>query len=180
MRKVRKTLPIILPAFAILGILAVSGHARKPTPPPEPTVSVTGAITAYGDPKAIRVTFLDESLLTCKYEGDATQGPQFLSNPDNPPSLKIILSAPPGKHLRYYYCAHTHDTADFICNDASHSPYYYYCLTISGGITQKKNPSDTDHVVFPEGSPWSISWKNDNSTVAEGTLSMPVTYEVIK
>jgi hypothetical protein len=51
---------------------------------------------------------------------------------------------------------------------------------ISDGITQKKNPSNTDHVVFPVGRPWHISWKYTNSAVASGTLETEVTYDVIK
>jgi hypothetical protein len=181
MRKVRKTLPIFIPAFAILGILVVSVHAKKPSPPPEPTVTVTGVIEGTGDPKAIRVTF-DESL-AYEYPGeDATRGPVFISNPDYPPSLHIAFYVPRTKVLRYYYCAHKDHvhSPDLICKDASHSPYYYYCLEIIGGITQKKGLNDTDHVVFPVGSPWRISWKYDNSTIAEGTLSVETTYDVIE
>ena len=178
MRKVRKTLPIVIPAFAILVILAVSGHAKKPPTPPEPTVAVTGVITGEGDPKAIRVTF-DESLAYEYLGDDATQGPVFISNPDYPPSLHIAFYVPRTTALRYYYCAGKHDANESICSDPSHDPYYYYCLVISGGITQKKNPHDTDYVVFPEGSLWGISWKYDNSGVS-GRLTKETTYVVIK
>jgi len=180
MTKIRKTLTIVLSASAILGILVVSGHAKKPSPPPEPTVAVTGVITAENNPEAINVMFDDS--LSYDYPGDATDGLEFISNPDYPPSLKIINSAPPAKHLRYYYCVHKdHEgSGETLCNDTSHSPYYYYCLTIKDGITQKKSPRDINHVVFPEGYPWSISWKYDNSIVAEGILSTETTYDVIE
>jgi hypothetical protein len=175
MRKVRNTLSIVIPAFAILGILAVSGHAKKPSPPPEPTVTVTGAI---------RVTF-DKSL-AYDYPGEDATGDQvFISNPDYPPSLHIALNsyrdAPHiRKDLTYYYCAGQHDAGESICNNQSHDPYYYYCLVISGGITQNKNPNFTDHVVFPVDSPWCISWKYDNSTVVSGRLKKETTYDVIE
>jgi hypothetical protein len=58
--KIRKIPPVILPVSATLGMLAVSGHARKPTPLPEPTlVTVAGAIAGDGDPRAINVEFND-------------------------------------------------------------------------------------------------------------------------
>jgi hypothetical protein len=45
MKKLKRTLPLILPAFVILVELSFSGHAGKPTRPPVPTsVEVTGAI----------------------------------------------------------------------------------------------------------------------------------------
>ena len=182
MKKLRRILPIILPAFAILGTLAVSGHAGKPAPPPVPTwVKVTGAITGEGDPKAISVTF--DSSLAYAYPEGCTQGPVFISNPDRTRSLYVILVAGRmRKALRYYYCAHKdHEgSTDLICNDGEHNPDYYYCLTIGHGITQKKNPTaDFDHVTFPVSSPWEISWKVDDTVVKKGTLSVPVTYDVI-
>jgi hypothetical protein len=177
MRKVRKTLPIVIPAFAILGILAVSSHAKKPTPPPEPTVTVTGAIEGTGNPKAIRITFVDSELVAVYPDRSPCW---FISNPDYPPSLKIINSAPPCKHLRYYYCTGDHNENDLICTNPSHDPDDYYCLTISDGITQKKNPNDTDHVFFPAGRPWQISWKKDNSIVASGTIGIDTTYILSK
>lgn len=179
MKKLRRTLPTILPASAILVILAASGHAKKPAPPPEATVTVAGVITAEGDPRAIRVTF--DSSLDFDYPGDATDGLEFVSNPDYPPSLKIVFGVPRlKKFLRYYYCVHRdhEDSPDLTCTDASHSPDYYYCLTISDGITQTKNPRDTDHVTFPAGSPWNISSKQTMSVVKEGTLSIETTYDV--
>jgi len=41
MRKIKRTLPVVLPALAILGMLAVPGYAGKPTPSPQPHVVVT-------------------------------------------------------------------------------------------------------------------------------------------
>jgi hypothetical protein len=178
MKKLRVARPITLPAFAILAILAASGHAKKPSPPPEPTVTVAGVIAAEGDPKAIRVTF--DSSLDFDYPGDATDGLEFISNPDYPPSVKIVYSAPPRTHLRYYYCVHKdhEDSPDLICTDDSHSPDYYYCLTISDGIPNHKSSRHTDHVTFPAGSPWNISSKQTMSVVKEGTLSIETTYDV--
>jgi hypothetical protein len=86
--------------------------------------------------------------------------------------------------LKYYYCVHSsHATSgDSICNNTSlHSPDYYYCLTIGHGITQTKSPNaDFDHVTFPVGSPWEISWKVDNAVVKKGTLSIETTYDVVQ
>lgn len=177
MKKVRKTLPIVIPAFAILGILSVSGHAKKPSPPPEPTVTVSGGIEGEGDPAMIRITFTDSS-----FEGVYTQNSSFISNPDYPPSLKIFIGTPATtKELRYYYCTHNShaDSDDLICNDPTHSPDYYFCLLIGGGISQKKGRA-FDHVVFPVGSPWNISWKKDDSIVASGRLRIETKFDFIK
>ena len=178
MRKVRKTLPIVIPAFAILGILAVSGHAKKPSPSPsEPTVAVTGGIEGEGNPAMIRVTFADSS-----FEPFGLQNSSFISNPDYPPSLRTLLDTTgPTKILKYYYCTHeSHASSDFlICDEPSHDPYNYFCLLIGGGISQKKG-SPFDHVVFPKESPWYISCKKDNSIVASGILSTETRYDVIK
>jgi hypothetical protein len=177
MRKVRKTLPIVIPAFVILGILAVSGHAKKPSPPPEPTVTVMGGIEGEGDPAMIRITFADSSFGDV-YPSDSS----FISNPDSPPSLRIFLSTTgKTKVLRYYYCTHNSHVGpdDLICDDTLHNPDYYYCLRIGGGISQKKGRA-FDHIVFPVGSPWIISWKKDNSIVASGTLSTETKYDVTR
>jgi hypothetical protein len=177
MKKARKTLPIVIPAFAILGILAVSGHAKKPSPRPEPTVIVTGGIEGEGDPAMIRITFADSS-----FEDVYQQNSSFISNPDYTTSLKIFISPPAKtKELRYYYCTHNSHAGsdDLICDDPTHSPDYYFCLLIGGGISQKKG-RPFDHVVFPVGSPWNISWKKDNSIVASGTLVKETKYDVLK
>jgi len=82
MRKARNTLPIVLTALAILGLLAVAGHAGKPVPPPAPVptkVSVTGGIQGEGSPTAIRVKFADSS-----FADVYPAAPSFPSNPDAP------------------------------------------------------------------------------------------------
>ena len=183
MKKLRRTLPIILPAFAFLGTLAVSSHAKKPVRPPEPTwVKVTGAITGEGDPQAISVTFDDS--LAYAYPPGCMQGPVFISNPDRTRSLYVIrIAGPMRTALRYYYCAHEdHEgSADLVCNNEEHNPDYYYCLTIGHGITQKKKPSaNFDHVTFAVGSPWEISWKVGSTVVKKGKLRTAVTYDVVE
>jgi hypothetical protein len=182
-KRLRRNLPLILLAVAILGMITVSGHAKKPAPPPVPTsVEVTGPIQGTGDPNAIRVTFDDSLAYT--YPAGCTQGPVFISNPDRTRSLYVInIAGPMRKALRYYYCAHEdhENSIHLICNNDEHNPNYYHCLTIGHDITKNKNPNaDFDHVIFPTGSPWGISWKYDNSTVAEGTLSIETTYDVIE
>jgi hypothetical protein len=177
MRKVRKTLSIVILAFAILGILVVSVHAKKPSPRPEPTVTVSGGIEGEGDPAMIRITFADSS-----FEDVYPQNSSFISNPDYPPSLKIFIGTPATtKELRYYYCTHNShaDSDDLICDDPTHSPDYYYCLLIGGGISKKKG-RPFDHVVFPVDSPWNISWKKDNSIVASGTLNTETAYDLVQ
>ena len=193
MKKLRRTLPIILSAFAILGTLAVSGHAKKPAPPPVPTlVEVTGAIKVEpdgtGDPEGIQVTFVDSSLLSYVYpHDDATQGPVFISNPDRAshgqPSLYVVrIAGSMRTSLRFWYCAHKDHvgTEDLLCEDPVGHENYYYCLTIGHGITQTKRPGNFDHVTFPVGSPWSISSKETMSVVKEGTLSIKTTYDVVE
>jgi hypothetical protein len=190
MRKVRRTLRIVLPALVIVGILAVAGPAGKPTPRPAPTlVKVTGAIQiephGVGDPEGVQVRFFDSSLLTCEYPGDdATQGPVFISNPDKQPSLYVTnVAGSMQKSLRFRYCAHKSHigSADSICTDTSHDPAYYYCLTIGHGVTQAKNRNaEFDHVTFPIGSPWEISSKVDDTVVKRGTLAIATTYDVIE
>jgi hypothetical protein len=195
MKKLRRILTVSLSALVILVTLSVSGHAGKPTRPPVPTsVEVMGAIQiepdGIGNPAGVRVRFLDPSLLTYVYpQVEATQGPVFISNPDRQsqgqPSLYVVrIAGSMQTSLKYYYCVHSShvDSDDLICADTtSHSPDYYYCLTIGHGITQTKNPTtDFDHVVFPVGSPWEISWKVDNKVVKKGTLSIETTYDVIE
>jgi len=50
MRKLGRTVPIILTALAISGLLAVSGHAGKPSAPPEPPTDRAGADRIFGNP----------------------------------------------------------------------------------------------------------------------------------
>jgi len=176
--KVKVILPIILPVLFITGILAVSGHADKPDSPPglskpkpkqEPIlISVTGAIEGEGNPYEISVVLVDPS-----FDGEAGS---FIANPDYPPALKVTG---PGRHrrLRYYYCDNPdHEGSGGICENPSHSPDNYKCLTIYNGILEKK----TDKVIFPDGNRWAISWKKTMGVLIEGTLSMEVRYEVLK
>ena len=195
MKKLRRILPVILSALVILVAFSIPGHAGKPTRPPVPTlVEVMGAIQiepdGIGNPAGVQVRFLDPSLLTYVYpQIEATQGPDFISNPDRQsqgqPSLYVVrIAGSMQTSLKYYYCVHSShlDSDDLICEDTtSHSPNYYFCLTIGHGITQTKNPTTGfDHVVFPVGSPWEISWKVDNKVVKKGKLSIETTYDIIE
>jgi hypothetical protein len=173
MRKVRRTLPIVLTALAILGLLAVSSHASKPSPgKPVPIVTVAGGIVGTGDPAKIRVTFADTSFGLFHPES-----PSFISNPDG--SLRISFKPPDttAKILTYYYCIHpTHvDTEDLICQNPVEHNDYYYCLQIFGGIADKKG--DNDHVTFLHGSRWEITQKKaPRGWAADGTLINEVQY----
>ncbi len=180
MRKVRRTPPIVLSASVILAVLAVAGHAGKPTPPPQ-TVVVTGGITGTGSPNRISVRFVDPSLLVYQYpiEG-ANQGPVFISNPDSP-ALDIVFVVPgPDKVLRYRYCVHPSHigSGELVCNSPSHDPDYYFGIRISGGVTAKKGNSNPSQVTFPSGSPYLIAWKKTMGTVWEGKLSQAVRYDL--
>ena len=83
------------------------------------------------------------------------------------------------KTLGYFYCAHNvHEgTGESRCAFPADHADYYYCLVISGGKVQK-----TGAVLFPTGSSWMINKKTPEpgSTVAQGTLGAPVTYQVIR
>ncbi len=179
MREVRNTLPIVLSASVILAMLAIAGHAGKPTPPPQ-TVAVTGGITGIGSPNAIRVTFVDPLLRAYQYpvEG-ANQGPVFISNPDSP-ALDVVLVVPgPDRVLRYRYCVHpSHGSDESVCNSPSHDPEYYFGIRINGGVTAKKGNGSLSQVTFPSGSPYLITWKKTMGTVWEGILGQAVTYEL--
>ena len=179
MKKLRRTLPIILATSAILGILAVSGHAKKPSPPPEPTVTVAGVISGTGDPSAIQVTF--DGSLAYEYPDDSTKGLVFISSPDYPPSLQTVWNAPRQTNLRYFYCTHEDHEGmpDLLCTDASHDPDYYYGLEIRDGIPNHKSHHRADQVTFPVGSLWRI-WKKGWSVVAQGTLDIETTYHITK
>jgi|GEM_PF-2482380 len=198
MRKVRRTLPIVLPASMILGMLAVAGHAGKPLPPPLPTsVKLTGGIEIQatnntGDPTRVRVKFIDSSLRIPYPITDPetyTKGQEFISNPDysysppmppDTPSLSVTGTSA-NKTLAYFYCANIlHEgkgATDLRCGLSAEHADYYYCLVISGGKAQK-----TGVVVFPTGSNWMINKKTPSpgSTVAQGTLGAPVTYKVMQ
>ncbi len=164
-----------LSALAFLGILGVSSQAGKPSwppgPKPTPTVVLDGGIVGEGPAATIRVTFVDASF------GEPL-GP-FIPNPDYSPALMVSGTGQQPKSLRFYYCdspAHN-GTQDLVCNDPdTHSPYYYKCLRIQGGIPQPKS----NQIIFPEGSPWDISWKETMSDIAQGNLRTEVLYDVVK
>jgi hypothetical protein len=172
MKKPRRTLLIVLPALAILGTLAVAGHAGKPGKP-LPAVALTGGLVGTGDATAIRVTFADSSF-------DAVYGqgadPTFISNPDG--SLTISNAPRNNKTLTYYYCVHPDHARsdDSVCGDPAHARYYYYGLRLLGGIPARKG--DNDHVRFPPGSMWTIGWEETRTVVAWGTLSSEVRYDI--
>ena len=189
MRKVKRTLPIVLPAFAILGILAVAGYAGKPAPVWPTLVQVTGGIEILpdgtGNPRAVRVHFADASIDFPPSGSDCTTGREFISNPDyspwmppDTPSLSVTGTSP-NKTLGYFYCAHKDHEVPTLsrCELRTEHADYYYCLVILGGRVQK-----TGAVVFPTGSGWMINKKTPEpgSTVAQGTLGAPVTYKVIR
>jgi hypothetical protein len=177
MRKVRNTLPIVLPALVILGMLAVAGHAGKPVPP-VPTVTVSGGIEGTGNPKAIRITFADLSFRDSYPQPDGKPVPSFPSNPDAP--LTIIAAGGNSRTLMYCYCVHPdHLSNETVCNQIpSHDPYYY-CLWIFGGVQQRKSTSG--EVVFPAGSSWQINSKvppPPGNDLYHGTLDGEVRYNV--
>jgi len=194
MRKVRNTLPIVFTALAILGLLAVAGHAGKPAPVWPTLVKVTGGITAEGNPRAICVTFADSSF-TGLYPQLAGPPYLFISNPDSPPpqpadqpSLSILGPGPgvTAKELRYYYCISSdHVTSTAICDakpleapaEGTEHNAFYYCLMISGGTQKKSAPG---RVVFPAGSSWQINSKVPKGFFASGTLSSEAVYQVLE
>ncbi len=175
MRKARNTLLVVLTALVILGMLAVAGHAQKVVPlvsKPAPIVSITGAISGYGDPRGIGITFLSSSF--------RSNAGTFISNPDYPPSLSVypdFTVRPKTQILSYYYCdSPDHDSGVLLCNVPAHSPEHYKRLRISGGIAQKWS----NQVIFPEGSAWAIGFKATGVVEQEGTLGSVVIYNVIK
>jgi len=193
MRKVRRILPIVLGALIVLGILAAAGHAKRPTPPPpEPTlVKVTGGIEIQSadhtaDATSARVEFVDSPLCITYPNTTYTDGQEFVSNPDqdrtppDTPSLWVI-GTPGNSTLQYFYCAHVdhENTTESKCEYLEDHVDYYYCLVILGGRKQK-----TGEVVFPVGSSWMINSKipdqDGNYTVARGTLTTPVTFQVVQ
>jgi len=193
MRKVKRTLPIVLPAFAILGILAVAGYAGKPAPVWPTLVQVTGGIEILpdgtGNPRAVRVHFADASIDFPPSGSDCTTGREFISNPDyshsppmppDTPSLSVTGTSA-NKTLAYFYCANIlhqgKGAADLRCELSAEHADYYYCLVLLGGRLQK-----TGAVVFPTGGSWMINKKTPSpgSTVARGILGTPVTYQVLQ
>jgi len=191
MRKARRILPIVHPALAILGLLAVAGHAGKPAPGWPTEVQVTGGIKILDDgtgypTTGVRVEFIDTSLRIGYPDATYTTGQVFISNPDHSywlppdddtPSLSVT-GTNANKTLAYFYCAHKdHEvTAELMCKSSAAHADYYYCLVILGGKVQK-----TGAVLFPTGSGWMINKKTPEpgSTVAQGRLGAAVTYKVI-
>ncbi len=191
MRKIRKTLPIVLPAFAILGILAVSGHAKKPTPS-VPLIQVVGGIKIVPegtttDATNVRVQFLDSS-----FNDDPLTAPwatlSFPANADRSPALYTVImrAGPPDtldRWLRFYFCTGDHPEGTLRCDVPAHSPNFYYCLNLHNGQTTAKGRGDLNHLTFPAGTLWSIGWKaaaDPNVAVASGRLVTPTTYDVIR
>ncbi len=186
MRNVSRTRSIVLPVLAILGALAVAGHAGKPVPLPT-LVKLTGGIQIQsadntGDPTRVHIKFNDSSLHISYPDATYTQFQEFVSNPDYSPWLPSdtpslwVTGSGANRTLQYFYCAHIlHEhTGDLRCELSELHADHYYCLVISGGKTQK-----TGAVVFPTGSNWKINKKTPSPgyTVAEGTLGAPVTYK---
>lgn len=176
MRKARNTLRSVVTALVIVGIIAVVGYGQKVVPLASklvPTASVTGGIVGQGDPRAIRITFVDKSF--------GNERGTFISNPDYPPSLNVYpnITVPGTKTqiLRYYYCdSPDHASGVLICNVPAHDPYNYKSLDIYGGMAQKW----TNQVIFPAGSHWKIGWKHTMSTIVEGDLKLAVTYDLTR
>jgi len=196
MRKPRRRLPIILPAMTILGIMAVSGHAKKPTPS-APIIQVVGGIKILpdgttSDPSYVRVRFLDSSFnedpLTAPWAGLS-----FPANADRSPALYTIImrAGPPDtldRWLRFYFCAHpSHQegtgTDDLRCQDPEGHSAYYYCLNLQDGQTTAKGRGDLNHLTFPAGTLWSVGWKaaaDPSVAVTSGHLVTETTYDVIR
>ena len=159
-----------LSALAFLGIFQLSSRAGKPPlPPGAPTIVLSGAIGGIGRATAIRVAF-DDSFLGSPVS--------VIANPEFSAAVYISGVNKEPRTLRFFYCdSPEHDgTPDLVCNNPSHSPEYYKCLRIQGGIPQPKS----NQIIFPVGSPWDISWKEIMSGIAEGTLKTYVTYDIMK
>jgi hypothetical protein len=180
MKKLRRNLPIILAAITILGMLVVTGHAKRPTAPPEPTVTVTGAIEilpdgSTTDPANVRVQFVDSSF-------GPLAGKSFPANADHSPALYTVIMKVPAdpvdKALRFYYCAHaSHSETDLRCQDPEGHKDSYYCLTLHYGESGKKGIGNLNHLTFPKDTWWTISPKTDLGTGTEGYLKTKATYD---
>lgn len=159
-----------LSALAFLGLIQFASQAGKPSlPPGAPTIVLSGAIEGIGRSTAIRVAF-DKSIVRPPIS--------VIANPDYSAAVFITGVNKDPRTLRFYYCdSPDHDgTADLVCKDPGHSPHYYKCLRIQGGIPQPKS----NQVIFPAGSPWDISWKETMSGIASGTLETYVSYDAMK
>ena len=186
MRKVRRTLPIVLTASVIVGVLAIAGHAKKPTPS-VPTIQVVGGIKIVPDGPTtdatnVRVEFLDSSF------GSPWAGKSFPANADRSPALYTVIMSPGApdtldRRLRFYFCAHPdhqETTDDLRCQYPSEHSDYYYCLNLLDGQTTAKGRGDLNHLTYLAGTVWSIGWKVNNSAVASGHLVTETTYDVIR
>jgi hypothetical protein len=179
MRKARNTLPVVVCALVILGMIAVAGHAQKVVPlasKPVPIVSVAGGIVGEGDPRAIPIQFLDRAF---PYKPHTF----VISNPDYPPSLNVYTNMTgPGtktQMLSYYYCDGPHNSGDLICSVPEHDPYYYKRLRILGGIVEKRS----NQVIFPKGNQWTIGCKKDlpsTDPCYSGVLTQDVIYDLTR
>jgi hypothetical protein len=156
-----------LSALALLGILQFSSQAGKPSLPA--IIVLSGAIEGQGRTTAIRIAFNDSF---------GAEAGSFIANPD--PRTAVIIDGvnKEPRTLRFYYCdSPDHDgTLDLVCNAPSHSPHYYKCLRIQGGIQQPKS----NRIIFPADSPWDISWKEKMDDIATGNLQSDVAYDVVK
>ena len=111
MRKLRRTPPIVLTASVILGLLAVSGHAKKPTPS-VPLIQVVGGIKILPDgtttdPASVRVRFDDGSFAPFGW----VAGKSFPANADRSPALYTVIQSAGtpdtlDRRLKFYFCAH--------------------------------------------------------------------------
>jgi hypothetical protein len=188
MRKVRKTLSIVVAASAILVMLAVAGHAKKPAPPAEPTIQVLGGIMVLPegtttDATNVRVRFADDSF----GRFDWLAGKSFPANADRSPALHAInqYTGTEDRRLKFYFCAdpsHQGETGedDLRCQDPERHSAHYYALNLHDGQTTVKGRGGLDHLIFPPGTLWTISSKVDNSTVAQSNLVTETTYDVIQ
>ena len=160
----------ILSTLAFLGIFEASSQAGKPSlQPGAPTIVLSGAIEGIGWATAIRVDF-----------GRSFGKPALsvIANPDFSAAVYVNGVNRQSRTLLFYYCESPEHsrTPDLVCNDPNHSPHYYKCLRIKGGIPQPKS----DQVIFPVGSPWDISSKETMSSIASGILQTAVSYDVLK
>jgi len=176
MRNARSTLVAACAALAIVGMLAVAGHAQNVVPQEAQkqgaVVSFSGGIEGFGDPTGITIAFVDRSF--------RSNAGTFISNPDYSPSLAVYADFsvhPTGQVLSYFYCdSPEHDPGDLLCDDPEHSPEHYKRLRIFGGIKQKRS----NQVIFPAGSIWQIGFKTTGVVEREGTLASEVVYSISK
>ena len=171
--KVKVILSIILPVLLIMGILAVSGHAKKPPSPPglSKPVSVSGAINGVGAPARIAISFDGQSFVN-KGHNDL-----YVANPDG--GLRVFGTRKGPRTLRYYYCnAAYHEDSDQCDNPLEHDPLNYKALMIYGGALEGKK--ETERIVFPVGSKWEVRSKVLMGVEFSGTLEREIIYRELK